>query len=129
MHHCPCRRLPPSLSSRAMLLFAILLAAVVSGCTSPAKFQPVSGSGQFPPYEGKVKVLENMPSQNQFTRVGVVSVEGVQLTKESNMVSALKDKAAENGANAVVMQAPLKVETQPNGSIRKKLAAWAIRLK
>ena len=129
MHHRPSRHLAPRSSSRAMLLFAILLAGVISGCTSPAKFQPASDSGQFPPYEGTVKVLENLPSQNQFTRVGVVSVEGVQLTRESNMVSALKDKAAENGANAVVMQAPLKVVKQPDGSIHKRLAAWAIRLK
>lgn len=113
---------------RALTVILAVLVAVISGCTSPAKFQPASGAEQFPPYEGKVKVLENLPPSNQYKRIGVVMVEGVLLTKESAMVAAVKEEAAENGADAVVMQSPVKVTKNSDGSTRKRLAAWAIRL-
>lgn len=113
---------------RALTVILAVLVAVISGCTSPAKFQPASGAEQFPPYEGKVKVLENLPPSDQYKRIGVVMVEGVLLTKESAMVAAVKEEAAENGADAVVMQSPVKVTKNSDGSTRKRLAAWAIRL-
>ena len=110
---------------------AILLAALVmvlSGCTSPARFTPTSSGQNFPPYEGEVRILENLPPSDQFERVGVIIVEGVLLTKDASMVADLKSAAAENGANAVVMQAPIKVTKTPGGGTHKALAAWAIRL-
>ena len=109
------------------VLFAVLVVAV-SGCTSPAKFTPAFDSEDFPPYEGDVRVLENLPPSGQYRRVGVVVVEGVLLTKDVSMVAAVKKKAAANGANAVVMQSAIKVAKNPDGSTRKKLAAWAIHL-
>lgn len=108
------------------LCLAIVLA--LAGCASPAKFQPASGAEHYPPYEGKVKVLQNLPGADQYTRIGVVFVEGVLLTKEEDMVRLVKEKAAEKGADAVVMQSPVKVVENPDGSTTKKLAAWAIRL-
>ena len=120
-----------SRNTRLDLALAVLLAALVAaigGCTSPAKFQPAAGSGDLPPYEGKVRVLENLPASDQYKRVGVVTVEGVLLTKESDMVAAVKEEAAERGANAVVFQSPLKTTKNSDGSTRKRLAAWAILL-
>ncbi len=116
---------------RAGQLSTVLMAVViagVSGCTSPATFQPASRAEEFPPYEGEVRVLENLPPSNQYKRVGVVFVEGVLLTKDASMVASVKKKAAANGANAVVMQSKIKVIKNPDGSTTKKLAAWAIRL-
>lgn len=110
------------------MLFLTVLMAVASGCASPAKFQPATGSEKFPPYQGKVKVLENLPPSDQYKRIGVVMVEGVLLTKESDMVASVKREAGENGADAVVMQSPVKVTKNSDGSTRKRLAAWAIRL-
>ena len=55
------------------VLLAVLMAAV-SGCTSPAKFTPTSDSENFPPYEGEVRILENLPPSDQYKRVGVVVV-------------------------------------------------------
>ena len=109
------------------LLLAVIM-AVLGGCTSPATFQPALGSEKFPPYEGEVKILENLPAANQYKRVGVVTVEGVLLTKDSNMVAAIKTLAAEKGANAVVMQGPVKSIKKPDGGTQKRLAAWAIHL-
>ncbi len=116
---------------RAGRLSTVLMAVViagVSGCTSPATFQPASRAEEFPPYEGEVRVLENLPPSNQYKRVGVVFVEGVLLTKDASMVASVKKKAAANGADAVVMQSKIKVIKNPDGSTTKKLAAWAIRL-
>ena len=111
----------------SMVLMAVVMTAI-SGCTSPATFQPASRSEEFPPYEGDVRVLENLPPSNQYKRVGVVFVEGVLLTKDASMVASVKKKAAANGADAVVMQSKIKVIKNPDGSTTKKLAAWAIRL-
>jgi hypothetical protein len=83
---------------------------------------------EFPPYEGDVRVLENLPPSNQYKRVGVVFVEGVLLTKDASMVASVKKKAAASGADAVVMQSKIKVIKNSDGSTTKKLAAWAIRL-
>ncbi len=100
----------------------------IGGCTSPARFTPATGSENLPPYEGEVRVLENLPSSDQFTRVGVVIVEGVQLTRESDMVAAIKREAARRGADAVVMQGPIKSMKDASGGVQRTLAAWAIRL-
>lgn len=116
---------------RAGRLSTVLMAVVmtaISGCTSPATFQPASRSEEFPPYEGEVRVLENLPASNQYKRVGVVIVEGVLLTKDAAMVASVKKKAAAKGADAVVMQSKIKVSKNHDGNTTKKLAAWAIRL-
>lgn len=116
---------------RAGRLSTVLMAVVmtaISGCTSPATFQPASRSEEFPPYEGEVRVLENLPASSQYKRVGVVIVEGVLLTKDAAMVASVKKKAAAKGADAVVMQSKIKVSKNHDGNTTKKLAAWAIRL-
>lgn len=121
------RRSRARASRLSMVLMAVVMTAI-SGCTSPATFQPASGSEEFPPYEGDVRVLENLPPSNQYKRVGVVFVEGVLLTKDASMVASVKKKAAAKGADAVVMQSKIKVIKNSDGSTTKKLAAWAIRL-
>ena len=121
---CPRIRVGGSLT----LLLAILVGAI-SGCTSSVNFRAASGAEEFPPFEGEVRILENLPPSGVYERVGVVMVEGVLLTKDANMVAAVKQKAAENGANAVVMQSPIRNTKQSDGSTTRKLAAWAIRLR
>jgi hypothetical protein len=113
---------------RLSMLLMVVVIAGISSCTSPATFQPASRSVEFPPYEGDVRVLENLPPSSQYKRVGVVFVEGVLLTKDASMVASVKKKAAANGADAVVMQSKIKVIKNSDGSTTKKLAAWAIRL-
>lgn len=118
------------LSNRHVRVCMLLaLAACLAGCTSPARFTPSGSSQEFPPYEGEVRVLERMPNSGQFERVGVVVVEGVQLTADAAMVDSVREKAAEHGANAVVMQGPIRVTKDSAGGVKKTLAAWAIRVK
>ena len=112
----------------SLTILLATLVTVISGCTSPAKFTPASSGQDFPPFEGEVKILENLPPSDQFERVGVIIVEGVLLTKDASMVADVKRAAAANGADAVVMQSPIKVAKTPGGNTRKTLGAWAIRL-
>lgn len=111
------------------LVFLLAMAAFAIGCTSPARFTPASTTEKFPPYEGEVRVLQHMPDSGQFERVGVVVVEGVQLTADEAMMDAARRKAAQNGANAVVKQGPIQVTKDSAGGIQKTLAVWAIRVK
>lgn len=121
--------LTPGTRQAPLLLTVMFVAvAVLAGCASPATFQPSSGGQTFPPYEGEVRVLENLPPSDQYTRVGIVKVEGVLLTKEAEMVAKIKEKAADKGADAVVMQSAMKVIKNSDGSTTRRLAAWAIRL-
>ena len=110
-------------------MYLIAAATAIAGCASPATFQPASVGQSFPPYEGEVTTLENLPPSDQYTLIGIVNVEGVLLTKETEMVAKIKDKAADKGADAVVMQSAMKVVKNSDGSTTRKLAAWAIRLK
>lgn len=127
--HVKCHESTPwTRNGRLLLASLIVAAAAIAGCASPATFQPSSGGQSFPPYEGDVRVLENLPSSDQYTRIGIVKVEGVLLTKEAEMVAKIKDKAADKGANAVVMQSAMKVTKNSDGSTTRRLAAWAIRL-
>jgi hypothetical protein len=121
-------RVPHARVGRLATLLLVLLIGATGGCTSPATFQPASGGEDFPPYKGEVRVLENLPPSGQYKRVGVVMVEGVLLSKESDMVETLKKEAAAKGANAVVMQSPVKVSKEPDGSTTRRLAAWVILL-
>ena len=130
--------LTPSMRhGRFLLVPLIVVAAIVAmaGCASPATFQPATfldlardPPADDPPFEGEVRVLENLPSSDQYTRVGIVKVEGVLLTKEAEMVAKIKEKAADKGADAVVMQSAMKVIKNSDGSTTRRLAAWAIRL-
>lgn len=111
------------------LCLLLVLGAAAVGCTSPARFAPSSGAEKFPPYDGEVRVLEHLPAPGQFERVGVVVVEGVQLTSDAALMDSARRKAAENGADAVVMQGPIQVTKDSAGGVKKTLAVWAIRLK
>jgi len=127
--HVKCHELTPCVGNGSLLLASlIVVAAAIAGCASPATFQPSSGGQNFPPYEGEVRVLENLPPSDQYTRIGIVKVEGVLLTKETEMVAKIKEKAADKGANAVVMQSAMKVTKNSDGSTTRRLAAWAIRV-
>lgn len=125
--HMRCHESPPC-NGRLLIVLLVAVLLSVGGCASPAKFQPASGAESFPPYEGEVRILQSLPPSDQYTRVGIVTVEGVLLTKEAEMVSLLKEKAADKGADAVVMQSAMKVIKNSDGSTTRKLAAWAIRL-
>lgn len=120
------------LTSRRSIIFQWVLAGLLlalTGC-STTQFRPANPTEKFPPFEGEVKVLEQLPPAGQYRHVGVVMVEGVTFTKQSRMMNAIKKEAAAQGANAVVFQSS-KVKTSVNasGGEQKRIAAWAILLR
>ncbi len=67
-------------------------------------------------YSGKVKV---------FAKDRMTQALAAEKAKGDDF---LKEEAAKRGADAVVMQGPVKVTKEPDGSTSRRLAAWAIRL-
>lgn len=108
-------------------LRALLLAlAFLGGCTT-VEFTPTPSAGRYPPFEGRVEVLEVFPGAASYQHLGTVSVTGRTFSNDARLIDALATEAAEHGANAIVLQGP-KVQTkQTAGHTQTKMAAAAIR--
>jgi hypothetical protein len=52
-------------------LFTVLAFLLLSGCTG-AKFTPGPAAASYPPFTGKVRVLDRFPTAGTFDRIGVV---------------------------------------------------------
>ena len=92
------------LSARPLRLFyGVLLALLLAACTD-AKFTQTPTAQSFPPWEGEVQVLEQMPRGGSFDRVGVVVVTGPEYISDERLRKRLLDQAADQGANAIVYQ-------------------------
>lgn len=104
----------------------IVLAACLSiGCAS-ARFNPNPGAPSYPPYEGTVEVLNDYPSEQSYESLGVVIADGGAYTEEQKLLETLQETAAENGANAVVLQGALQT-SWASGGTKTRLGAFAIR--
>lgn len=109
----------------ARALLALALATL--GACSGVQFRPATTPVELEPFTGEVRVLERLPQPSEYIPVGVATADGVFLTKEADMLAALKREAAAHGANAVVLQGKMQVTRTAAGGHDKKLAAWAIR--
>ena len=107
-----------------MRLYAIVLGALflLCGCAS-TQFSP-SGETRLAPYPGEVQVLERLPAKGSYEMLGVFIVRGVNLTSDERMFEQLKERAAAQGADAVVPQGAIR---ENEISQERRLAAYAIR--
>ncbi|MFT5445268.1 MAG: hypothetical protein ACI9DC_000428 [Gammaproteobacteria bacterium] len=110
-----------------MRLYVTILTVLglLCGCAS-SEFSP-RGDVRAPPYSGEVVVLDRMPAVGRYTMLGIVIVRGVTLSSDERMFDLLKERAAAQGADAVVLQAPLRTEDNADGGEKRRLAAHAIR--
>ena len=110
-----------------MRLYVTILAVLglLCGCAS-SEFSP-RADVRAPPYSGEVAVLERLPAVGSYKVLGIVIVRGVALSSDARMFDRLKERAAAQGADAVVLQAPLRTEDSADGSENRRLAAYAIR--
>ncbi|MCP5152127.1 MAG: hypothetical protein H6983_25545 [Ectothiorhodospiraceae bacterium] len=116
---------PPS--PQRTVLATLLVSALLAGCAR-SEFTPASAApGDLAPYRGTVRVLPALPPGG-FERLGVVIVRGQQNISDERLTRMARDAAQARGANAIVVQAPPKVESYRDGGFQKKLAAWALRL-
>ena len=109
-----------------MRLYVTVLGALflLCGCAS-TQFSP-SGAVAAAPYAGEVQVLERLPAKGSYTMLGVVIVRGVDITEDERMFKQLKERAAAQGADAVVLQGPIRVQDTTE---TRRLAGYAIRRK
>ena len=107
-----------------MRLYVTVLGALflLFGCAS-AEFSS-SGAVAAAPYAGEVQVLERLPAKGSYTMLGVVIVRGVEITDDERMFEQLKERAAAQGADAVVPQGPIRIQDTTETS---RLAGYALR--
>ncbi len=118
-----------------MNMFVKLVAAFILGlsllltgaCTSQSFTS--SRAQQYSAWRGDVKVLKQLPVAGSYVLIGVVRIEGVNLTSDESMYDSMKTQAARRGANAVVPQAKIRSQIISSGGTRRILAAYAIRLR
>jgi hypothetical protein len=110
-----------------MRLYVTMLTVLglLCGCAS-SQFSP-RGEVRAPPYAGEVAVLERLPAEGSYKMLGIIIVRGVTLSSDERMFDQLKERAAAQGADAVVLQAPLRTEDNAHGGENRRLAAYAIR--
>ncbi len=107
-------------------LALLLMLGFLSGCAS-SSFSP-STSKQYPAWGGKVAVLKQLPAAGKYTLIGIVRVQAPNLSSDERMYRQLKEKAAAQGANAVVPQAKIKTRLVSSGGKQRLLVAYALRV-
>ena len=105
---------------------ALVALLVLCGCTT-TDFSSSGDSGAAP-YAGEVQVLERLPAKGSYTMLGVLIVRGVNLTSDERMFEQLKERAAAQGANAVVLQGPIIEQENTTGGVDRRLGGFAIVL-
>jgi len=58
---------------------------------------------RYPPYRGDVQVYYEPPTRVQYEEIGLVSTEANQVHLKASVIKTLQEKAAEKGANAIIM--------------------------
>lgn len=81
---------------------AIIVALLLLAACATADFTPSETGQGFPAWTGDVVVLDHMPLRG-FQRVGVVTAKGGLVHGTDELTRALKERAAEEGANAIVI--------------------------
>ncbi len=106
-----------------------LAGALLAGC-STAEFNRNASAPDYPPYDGEVAVLTELPPAGQFERLGVVVATGGDAGTRNALLRSLKKKAAAGGANAIMLQRDEVKELGTQGvGTQTKLAAWALRVR
>lgn len=82
-------------------LFLIAIAGLlISSCVS-ASFTQTGQS--FPEYYGTVTVMTEPPENAEYSEIGIVSAKGGSAHNQAQIIEALQKRAAQNGANAIVL--------------------------
>lgn len=111
--------------SHAAVAVTCLLAVLLAGCTGN-EFR-ASGTGIFPPYDGPVELLQQLPQPGSYDLVGVVLIRGVGFTDDDRMFEQLRELAGERGADAVIPQGKIRDDPTAEGGQERRLAGYAIR--
>jgi uncharacterized protein YbjQ (UPF0145 family) len=118
-----------------ILLLSVLL--ITMGCAS-SNFTSTSDL-KYPEYKGAVKVFFNEPKEIKYDEIGIVAAEGALFSDDVEVIKSLQNKAAKEGANAIIIifqfsGKTIKTEEKDNGVYissdnERKMLAVAIRIK
>ena len=91
-------------------VLVLVLAAFLGACTT-TEFSRNRSAEKRPPFEGRVVVLERLPSSG-YEVIGTLIITGRAYATKQNMLELLVEEAADHGANGVVLQGePIKVQS------------------
>ncbi len=117
--------------SRTIKLITVFTLAIhlllLGACTSHSFSS--STTSQYPVWRGEVQILKQLPVPGSYALIGIVKIEGADMTSDERMFTQMKKRAADKGANAVVPQSKIKNQQLSSGGERRVLAAYAIRLR
>ncbi len=116
------------LTLKTVAAVALVLPLVLLSACASESFTS-STSTQYPAWRGEVEVLKQLPAPGKYDLIGIVRIEGANITSEARMFSNMKAQAAARGANAVVPQSKIQTRTLSSGDKQQVLAAYAIRLR
>jgi len=107
-------------------VFLVLTCLILTSCTT-SRFA-LTGK-QYPPYSGVVRVLNEAPPDLKYEEIGWVSggPNGVPRNTWPDLIAVMQKKAAQYGANAIIIQS---MEKDKNLAITqfKELLGKAIRI-
>ena len=83
-----------------VMIFSLLYLLIIS-CAANSKFQ-LSGK-KYSPYQGEIQLLETLPESKAYEVIGNVSSMGRDMHSWDNLVESMMKKAAQYGANAIVI--------------------------
>jgi hypothetical protein len=82
-------------------IIVMLLVLLIIGCTPAVKFAQTGKV--YPPYSGPVKIYENEPQNINYDEIGWITSEGDWNHAWGDLLKKLQEKAAANGANAIIL--------------------------
>ena len=76
---------------------------------------------RYPPYRGDIQIYYEPPVGLQYEEIGLVSTEANQVHLKASVIKALQEKAAEKGANAIMIMGLEEIDknTDLSGNRRK----------
>jgi hypothetical protein len=83
------------------LLIVLLALSVSIACAPLVKFAPTGKT--YPPYTGPVQIYETIPENLNYVEIGWVTSEGDWNHAWGDLLKRLQQKAADNGANAILL--------------------------
>lgn len=117
------------------LLLSVLL--ITMGCAT-SNFTSTSDL-KYPEYKGAVKVFFNEPKEITYDEIGIVAAEGALFSDDVEVIKSLQNKAAKEGANAIIIIPKFSGNTIKTGDRdseiyistknERKILAVAIRIK
>lgn len=87
------------------IVLALAAASTLAACAIPDYYPDGRGiAAGYAPYAGEVQMLSAFPAEGSYDRLGTIVVRGGYMHGTEHMTNVLKERAAQAGGNAVVVQ-------------------------